>query len=94
MRLAGVGELDGWILAQGQELVPSPKLELVRQSIEPLGFTSTNRPPPSNILYDSARGFALRKAVSVKANLSFISHLPFWGVSKEHIGNAGRRYPV
>jgi len=46
-----------------------------------------------HILYDSARGFALRKAVSVKANLSFISHLPF-GVSKEHIGNAGRRYPV
>jgi hypothetical protein len=29
MRLAGVGELDGWILAQGQELLPSPKLELV-----------------------------------------------------------------
>jgi hypothetical protein len=28
-------------------------------------------------VYDSGRGFALRKAVSVEANLSFISQLPF-----------------
>ena len=37
-----------------------------------------------HILYDSARGFALRKAVSVKANLSFISHLPFGGIKRTH----------
>lgn len=33
---------------------------------------------------DSARGFALRKAISVKANRSSISHLPFGGIKRTH----------